>query len=553
MKEIPNPIDAGQSCPSPFTRMKFFQFKSRLVPAIWLVCFLLLCAASGAWAATNYVNINNRTPSAPYTNWSTAATNIQIAVDAASPGNVILVADGVYQTGGRFVNGAISILAISNRVAVTKPLTLLSVNGPGRTVILGRQVPETFYDSGANGNGATRCVYLTNGAVLSGFTLINGATQTSFGDALLSSGGGVWCQSSNVVVTNCVIMGNTAYYSGGGAYSGTLNNCILSGNSVSGSSYILGGGAVASSILNNCMLSGNSAPRANGGGASFSTLNNCTLSGNSAVDGGGADSSTLNNCILSDNSASFGGGAHYGTLNNCTLSGNSAIGDGGGVYSGTLNNCIVYYNNSSLYPGEENFYSSELNHCCTTPLPASGVGNFTNAPLFVNQAGGDFHLQASSPCINSGMNSSAQGTTDLDGNPRIRGGAVDVGAYEFQNPTSIVSYLWLQQYGLPVDGSADVADTDNDGTNNWQEWRAGTDPTDAASVLKLAKPTFTAGQVTLTWTSITNHRYFIQRATDLGAVTPFSLLQTNVPGLTGTTSYTDTNAPVPAYYRIGVQ
>ena len=51
-------------------------------------------------------------------------------------------------------------------------------------------------------------------------------------------------------------------------------------------------------------------------------------------------------------------------------------------------------------------------------MPADGVGNLTNAPLFADEADGDLHLRRDSPCINAGDNGSVSASTDLDGNPR---------------------------------------------------------------------------------------------------------------------------------------
>jgi len=165
----------------------------------------------------------------------------------------------------------------------------------------------------------------------------------------------------------------------------------------------------------------------------------------------------------------------------------------------------------------------------------------------------NLRLQSNSPCINAGNNSYVTNATDLDGNPRIVGGTVDLGAYEFQSPTSIISYAWLQQYGLPADGSADFADPDHDGMNNWQEWICGTDPTNALSALRLLTPLKAGTNVTLTWQSVAGVNYFLERGTNL-ARPAFTPLATSIPGQPGTTTFTDANAidAGPFFYRVGV-
>jgi len=51
-------------------------------------------------------------------------------------------------------------------------------------------------------------------------------------------------------------------------------------------------------------------------------------------------------------------------------------------------------------------------------------------PLFVDAANKDFHLKAESPCINAGDNTFVSTLFDIEGNARIKGGRVDMGAYE---------------------------------------------------------------------------------------------------------------------------
>jgi len=319
---------------------------------------------------TRYVWTNSPSPAAPYLSWSNAAHTIQDAIDAAADTDLILVTNGVYDTGSRVVHGA-----MTNRVAINKAVRVVSINGPSVTTISG---------SGPIGDSAIRCVYVGTNAMLSGFTLTNGATR-ALGDLITEqNGAGAWCEGSGVI-SNCTISGNAAYNLAGGVYSGIVSRCVVSGNSAYG-----------------------------GGGAGFGVMNNCLLFANIAYG---------NN-----------GGAVWGsTLNNCTLSGNSAALLAGGAYASILNNSIVYFNAA---PSEPNYSDGAFSYSCTTPDPG-GTGNITNHPLFV--ATNDFHLQAVSPCIDAGNNTEVVGTNDLDGNVRILYGTVDMGAYETPVPAIRVS------------------------------------------------------------------------------------------------------------------
>ncbi|HIJ53138.1 MAG TPA: hypothetical protein HPP66_08300 [Planctomycetes bacterium] len=87
----------------------------------------------------------------------------------------------------------------------------------------------------------------------------------------------------------------------------------------------------------------------------------------------------------------------------------------------------ICYNN--LYNNQENYHIDSP----PTPLDLTGVnGNISVSPLFVDYEDGDFHLQSISPCINAGdPEGDYSGQTDIDGEPRVMGCGVDIGADEF--------------------------------------------------------------------------------------------------------------------------
>lgn len=330
-------------------------------------------------------------PVSPYASWANAATNIQDAINSASSGEIILVTNGVYFYGGKAMGND-----LTNLVAIDKPLLVHAMNGPATVTIDG--------SSFTNGAAAVRCAWLTNGAVLSGIQLRNGATRATgnFGDQQ-NYGGGVWGASTNAMLVNCFISTNYAFYAGGGAYQVSLVNCRLVGNQAVGSGSPSGGAANAGV----------------GGGSANCILKNCILDGNAAIQGygGGAYNSALRNCYLTRNSSYlYGGAAYQGTLVNCTitanLSGGYSSGVGGGaVANATLTNCIAH-GNVIRFPATiyTNHYNSTFAYSCTTPT-VTGEGNISMDPLLLADG---LHLAEGSPCRGAGTNAVIFGV-DIDG------------------------------------------------------------------------------------------------------------------------------------------
>ena len=228
------------------------------------------------------------------------------------------------------------------------------------------------------------------------------------------------------------------------------------------------------------------------------TISNCLISGNGACLAViGFCDGTISNCLIADNFSTCGWlpvstmNQCHGLIKNCTIVNNNPS-DAVSVFMGTttIENCIIYHNYawwgvqpqvwvskggtlnisySCVQGGLDGIY---LDH--STATVDWGPGNIDADPCFVSLGywdvnevwvEGDYHLLAGSPCIDAGdPNYIAEpNETDLDGKPRVIGGRIDMGAYEYSPPIpadvrivprtinlaskgkSITCYIWLPE------------------------------------------------------------------------------------------------------------
>jgi predicted outer membrane repeat protein len=368
---------------------------------------------------------------------------IQAAVDDAVDGDTVLVADGMYTGPGNTDIGTLG-----------KAITISSENGPANCIIdcnasdaqphrafninLNWQVPPFFPDPNDPNTGPdpvdpnigpwiTDPIIYPNepamtipplnpfpfpvnniGPTIDGFTITNGWH---------ASGGAIKNYLQGTIIANCVFIENSSAEYGGAIHSLNanphINNCLFIRNSTSGA-----GGAVAAFAPGVC-------------------ITNCTFVGNLAQgdsnSAGGAIycrtpvSSQITNCIFSANLADNGPQLAIGqaspddnwsddprviiiapaeseiTVDFCNIQG--AL---DGIFIDSYQGTLIY-----------------------------GDGNIDADPLFADPCTDDYRLLPESPCIDTGDPDyipDANNNSDLDGNPRVYNGRLDMGAYEFMPP-----------------------------------------------------------------------------------------------------------------------
>ncbi|MBL7046650.1 MAG: T9SS type A sorting domain-containing protein, partial [Candidatus Marinimicrobia bacterium] len=280
---------------------------------------------------------------------------------------------------------------------------------------------QTIIDGNQNGSVVTFVNGEDSTSVLTGFTITNGRAP---------AGGGINClEYSSPYLSNLIIKGNNAYGDDGGggihcyhASSPTLCDLVIKEN-ITEYGPSSGGGGISlrcncsPNIINTCIS--NNTSNGSGGGiyiwhSSLASIINSTISNNT------------HNSIYG-----FGGGIFiswycHPSILNTIISNNS----GHGIY--------LQYESSTINITYSCFWNNPLNNC------SYGEGCIQADPLFNDPANGDYHLTASSPCIDAGTAFFVwEGDTLVDMSPdEYFGSAPDMGAFEYNGET-LVQYVNL--------------------------------------------------------------------------------------------------------------
>ena len=310
--------------------------------------------------------------------------------------------------------------------------------------------------------------------VVDGFVLQNGlvTNQPGAGVTLRHNGRLRNCtvQNNITIVTNSnSSYGIGVYITNTNNYDTVLDHCVVQGNGYQNlrpngyTAYVYGGGIY---IGTNAVVA------------------NCEVYGNSSYYGGGIYSSNgqIYNTIVAGNQARSYAGTYlsYGNMYNSVVANNTSTYNYGGVYnysSSNIYNSIIWSNKVNYLADNvggapymyncavEGGYADGTNiiDLAATNDGTSGTDNYVR---FIDPNQHNYRLHPASHCLDYGDSSYSHLATDLDGNPRIMGGNIDLGAYECENSTTCPSPLNLRS--LAITGtSATFAWSPQGSENQW--------------------------------------------------------------------------------------
>ena len=278
-----------------------------------------------------------------------------------------------------------------------------------------------------------------------------------------STGGGAAIRilQSNATIDSSTFIDNTA-----GDYGGAIYSLQNADNTIR---------------INGCDFVNNSAKS---GGAVFNrepniSVSRCRFINNSAPDIGGAIYSqcsltVVTNCLFANNRGLEGGALwtenEEERIYNCTIVNNYATSRAGGIFANPMKASIITIQNTIFFGnlaatecnelGTRKYRTLSIKNCVVDGgipqdsffldypqhLPFEWVNNLTTKPhfKFPNDSAGncgqalssDWQLLAGSAGVDEGSGYTDMSSTDIIGNARVSGSAVDIGAYEYQYPAA---------------------------------------------------------------------------------------------------------------------
>jgi hypothetical protein len=442
----------------------------RRAAALLLFTAFLPVSIPNTPAAVYFVRTNGN-DALPGTSWADAKLTLSAAITVATGGDEIWVAQGAYAGhvtlkpdlalyGG--FNGNES--ARSQR-DWTNHLSILWGATSNVVVNLTNAGPATRLDGFTIGGGlgihGGGIAMVGSGPVIANNTIRNnitdgvGAGISIWGFQVLSS-----TEAYFPVVTNNIITDNQSINDeGDGAGIGIVGSSpLIAWNVIARNTATRNGGGIACwrhsfPIIANNVIEANSASydestASTGGGGIFASATD--LDGR-PIDGAISSPLIVNNIVAANGARSGGGIAVIDSrlgaakIKNNTVVGNSGSGIFWGNTAPTNDNNLVAFNTwgferSPAFTNEavlrfNNVYGNSVLGAQTdyhnTPNVTGTNGNISADPMLANVRIGEFHVQPGSPCVDAGSTAlAAVGLPDIDGQNRLLGTAVDIGADE---------------------------------------------------------------------------------------------------------------------------